>query len=253
MNQQWFDKMKGRILRMRYRQKGHKNEFPTDYFYCKWRAIEEVFTLTPSETIMEIMNGAPHYWKVLIDTARITTVLELQDLLKFHKDNLMKDPNAHQYDLERRIKVLESKPNQRSARMARTFEAETNFVNQKKPPFKKKFTGNPINFSQYKYPRNNNIKSSGKTPGEKGCHGCRHCRSKNHWDFDHVFEKEDRKAKAFLADLDYDSYQAYLDYEESYKEEASNKNDDMPVLETAEEEEDPTDISDDEDFQTSLA
>jgi len=53
---------------MRYRQKGHENEFPTDYFYHKRRAIEEVFTLTPSETIMEIMNGAPHYWKVLIDT-----------------------------------------------------------------------------------------------------------------------------------------------------------------------------------------
>jgi len=56
--------------------------------------------------------GVPHHWKVLIDTAQITTVLELQDLLKFHKDNLMKDPNAHQYDLKRRIKVLESKPNQ---------------------------------------------------------------------------------------------------------------------------------------------
>jgi len=137
--------------------------------------------------------------------------------------------------------------------MARTFKAETNFVNQKKPPFKKKFTGNPVNFLQYKYPQNNNIKSSRKTPGEKGCHGCRHCRSKNHWDFDHVFKKEDREAKAFLADLDYNSYQAYLDYEESYKEEASNENDNMPALETAEEEEDPTDILDDEDFQTSLA
>jgi len=66
MNQQWFDKMKGQILRMRYRQKGHKNEFPTNYFYRKQRAIKEVFTLMPSETIMEIMNGVPHYWKVLI-------------------------------------------------------------------------------------------------------------------------------------------------------------------------------------------
>jgi len=54
---------------MRYRQKGHENEFPTDYFYHKRRAIEEVFTLMPSKTIMEIMNGMPHYWKVLIDTA----------------------------------------------------------------------------------------------------------------------------------------------------------------------------------------
>jgi len=137
--------------------------------------------------------------------------------------------------------------------MARTFEAETNFVNRKKPPFKKKFTGNPVNFSQYKYPQNDNIKSSGKTPGEKGCCGCQHCRSKNHWDFDHIFKKEDHEAKAFLAALDYNSYQVYLDYEESYKEEASKENNDMPTLETAEEEEDPTDILDNKDFQTSLA
>jgi len=35
MNQQWFDKMKGQILCMRYQQKGHENKFPTNYFYCK--------------------------------------------------------------------------------------------------------------------------------------------------------------------------------------------------------------------------
>jgi len=164
----------------------------------------------------------------------------------------MKDPNAHQYDLKHRIKVLESRPNQQSTRMARTFKAETNFINQKKPPFRKKLTGNHINFSQYKYPWNNNIKSSRKTPGEKGCQGCWHCGSKNHWDFNHVFKKEDHNAKVFLANLDYNSYQAYLDYEESYKEEMGNKNNNMPALETAEEEEDPTNISHNKDFQTSI-
>jgi len=106
MNQQWLDKMKGQICCMRYQQKGHKNKFPTDYFYCKQHGIKEVFTLTPSETIMEVMNSTPHYWKVLIDTAQITTVLKLQDLLKFHEENLMKDPNAHQYDLKCRINVM---------------------------------------------------------------------------------------------------------------------------------------------------
>jgi len=45
----------------------------------------------------------------------------------------------------------------------------------------------------------------------------------------------------------------YLDYEESYKEEAGNENDNMPALEAAEEEEDPTDILDNKDFQNSLA
>jgi hypothetical protein len=59
MNQQWFDRMKMRVLRMRYRQKGYESETPSDYFHRKYCMIQEVFIQTPSETIMEIMNGAP--------------------------------------------------------------------------------------------------------------------------------------------------------------------------------------------------
>jgi len=94
MNQQWFNRMKGWILHMRYWQNGHKNKFPTNYVYCKLCTIHEVFVLTPSETIMEIMNSMLHYWRILIDTAWITTIHKLQDLLKYHKENLMKDPNC---------------------------------------------------------------------------------------------------------------------------------------------------------------
>jgi hypothetical protein len=59
MNQQWFDRMKMRVLRMCYRQKGYESETPSDYFHRKYHMIQEVFVQTPSETIMEIMNGAP--------------------------------------------------------------------------------------------------------------------------------------------------------------------------------------------------
>ena len=85
MNQQWFDRMKAHILHMRYHQKGHKQEMPIDYFHCKLRMIQEVFVQTQSETIMEIMNGVPKYWSILINTSRINTLSNLQYHIKIHQ------------------------------------------------------------------------------------------------------------------------------------------------------------------------
>jgi len=205
----------------------------------------------PSETIMEIMNSAPHYWRILIDTAQITTIHELQDLLKYHEENLMKDPNAHQYNLDWRIKVLEFKTNQWSSKMAKTFKAKTNFINQKKPPFKKKPIRAHAKFSQYKYPWNDKIKSSRKTPGEKGAQGCQH------WEFESLgfqscfWRKGWSKGRHVLSDLDSDTLRAFV-AKKACVEEMDNKDNDRPTLEITNREEDPTDISDDEDFQTSL-
>jgi len=89
MNQQWFDKMKGKILQMRYCQKGHETETPSNYYHCKLRMIQEVFVQTETETIMEIMNRAPKYWSVLIGTSRINTLVELQYYIKYHEDSLI--------------------------------------------------------------------------------------------------------------------------------------------------------------------
>ena len=110
MNQQWFDRMKARVLRMRYRQKGHEQELPSDYFHRKLRMIQEVFVQTPSETIMEIMNGAPRYWSILIDTSRINTIADLQYYIKYHEEQLVRNPETQMQDLEKRLKALESKP-----------------------------------------------------------------------------------------------------------------------------------------------
>jgi len=89
--------------------------------------IQEVFVQTETETIMEIMNGAPKYWSVLIDTSRINTLADLQYYIKYHEDSLMRNPDTVTYDLEKRVKALESRS---SSRSSKTFEAEadTNFV-----------------------------------------------------------------------------------------------------------------------------
>src|SRR5258706_8354668 len=113
MNPQWFNRMKARTLRMRYGQKGHEQELPSDYFHRKLRMIQEVFVQTPSETIMEIMNGAPRYWSILIDTSRINTIADLQYHIKYREDQLVRNPETQSHDLEKRIKALESRSHQR--------------------------------------------------------------------------------------------------------------------------------------------
>ena len=109
MNQQWFDRMKAHILRMCYRQKGYKQEMPSNYFHCKLRMIQDVFVQTPSETIMEIMNGAPRYWLILIDTSRINTIPDLQYYIKYHEEQLVRNPETQTQDIEKQLKALETR------------------------------------------------------------------------------------------------------------------------------------------------
>jgi hypothetical protein len=255
MNQQWFDRMKAHVLHMRYHQKGQDSETPSDYFHHKLRMIQEVFVLTPSKTIMEIMNGAPQYWKVLIDTSRITEIADLQNYIKYHEESLIRNPDTQTQDLERRLKALESRPTNRSTKSGCTYEAEaeTNFV--KKQAFKKKFTGAHAQFSDYKFPKNDKIVSKGKTPHDKGARACRHCGSLNHWDFDHPFSRtEDRKAKACLSALDSEALEAYVAYEKCYLDEQDSGEDNvMTNLSIIEEQEEPQDFSEGEDFPSSPA
>ena len=250
MTPQWYDRMKARVLRMRYRQKGFESELPTHYFHRKLRMIKEVFDLRDDEIILEIMNGAPHYWKILIDTSRIHTIHDLQSLIKFHEEALLRDPDNQNREFERRLKQLESRSTNRSSRFARTneAEAEVNFV--KKKPFKKKLIGAHAKFSNYKFPRNDKIVSKGKSPSQKGGRPCRHCGG-DHWDFEHPLEgKEDRKARAFLADLDTEALEAYVAYEQCYLQDSDE---DPDPLSTVEEEENPGEFSEDEDFHSSPA
>ena len=236
---------------MRYRQKSYESKTPSDYFHRKLRMIQEIFILTPTETIMEIMNRAPKYWGVLIDTSRINTIGLLQEYIKYHEESLMRNPETQAQELEKRIKALESRSTNRTSKFTRTFEmeAETNFIRKKTP--KKKFIGAHAKFSDYQFPRNDKVVSKGKTPKEKGAWPCRHCGSSLHWDFDHPFEgKDNRKAKAFLADLDTEALEAYVAYENCYLEDPQEESDELPETQ---EQDNPEEFSEDEDFPPSPA
>ena len=94
--------------------------------------------------------------------------------------------------------------------------------------------------------------SKGKTPGQKGAHPCQHCGSLNHWDFNHpVNGKDDRRAKAFLSNLDSEALEAYVAYKNCYLKD-SEPEEEGPT-DMIEEEINPQDFLDNKDFPPSLA
>ena len=197
---------------------------------------------TESKTIMEIMNGAPKYWSVTINTSRINTLSDLQYHIKYHEEALIQNPDTQTHKLERRIKALEEQSSEP--------EAEAHFA--KKKVFGRKLVGAHAQFSNYRFAKNDRIMSKGKTPGQKGARPCRHCRSLNHWDFDHPFNgKYDRRAKAFLSSLDSEALKAYVAYENCYLKDSEPEEKGLASI--IKEETSPQDFSEDEDFPPSSA
>jgi len=100
--------MKSKAICMRYQQKDHDQETPTDYFHRKLELLQLVHDLTDPETIMEIMNGAPREWLPFIDTSRMLIIQALLETLKYHKETLIQVASQ---DIKRRLKALEFSSN----------------------------------------------------------------------------------------------------------------------------------------------
>ena len=211
--------------------------------------IQEVFVQTPSETIMEIMNSAPRYWSILIDTSRINMLSDLQYHIKYHEETLMRNPDTQIHELERCIKAVEAQSSQKPSGDVTTFKAKANSVTKK--PFKKKLVGAHAHFSDYWFPKHDKVISKGRTPGQKGAQPCQHCRSLNHWDFNHPFNgNDDKRAKAFLSSLDSEALKAYITYKSCYLKDLEPKE---GSTDTIVEEIGPEEFLEDEDFPPSLA
>ena len=76
MNRAWLDRQKARANRATFREPGHSNETPSEYYVRKAELLRLVSKLSDSEFIMEIMNGAPSYWHTVIDAQRCSTAVE---------------------------------------------------------------------------------------------------------------------------------------------------------------------------------
>ena len=168
MNRHWLNKMKEKAIHMKYRQKDHDQETPTDYFIRKLEVLHLVHDLTDPETIMEVMNGAPREWLPFVDTSRMTTVQDLQSTLKYHEETLI---HIADHDIERRLRALEHSSNKPYDLKIKEPSDGINSSGPLEDPTKQ-LVGAHESFMQPQFPKRDNIVSKEKTPEERGARPC---------------------------------------------------------------------------------
>ncbi|KIY61400.1 hypothetical protein CYLTODRAFT_320961, partial [Cylindrobasidium torrendii FP15055 ss-10] len=89
MNRKWWEKQKKRARTAHYREQGHSNETPAQYFIRKADLLNVAFDLDDSETISEIMSGAPDAWETILNSQLYETPVELQNAMRYHDQTLI--------------------------------------------------------------------------------------------------------------------------------------------------------------------
>ena len=92
MNRAWLDKQKGRANRAHYRESGHTNESPMNYYIRKTELLNLVYTMSDSELMMEVMNNAPKFWTTILDPHRCRNLSEFTAAIKYHEEALQEEP-----------------------------------------------------------------------------------------------------------------------------------------------------------------
>ena len=103
---EWLQDQQQIVLQMRYRQRGHENEKPINYFYQKKKALELVYNPDENHFISEIFARTPDHWAIILDRRTINSLDDLRIKLKEQEEALLRDPFSQQWDLEHWIQQL---------------------------------------------------------------------------------------------------------------------------------------------------
>lgn len=241
MGRQWWDRLKVQAKDCRYRDTNGQGESPSEYFIRKFKLLDTAEDYSDSVMIMSIMDGAPRFWRSIIDTMSLQDVADLQEKIHFHEDSLKSSPldnSASLRNLESRLKALEGSSRGfksgpppavnhryplRSARVHQTivevpeeedfdWSAHAHLAGWSKelpkPPF----------------PRDDSVRSKGKTPEDKGARPCRHCGPPKHWDSDCKHSKKGmRQARVNFASVGEEFWEAQDEYDDLYYEDSSDE------------------------------
>ena len=221
MNQAWINKMQSKALRSRFRESGHGNESPTEYFIRKSELLTLVYNFTPKQIVHEILKTAPAIWHGILQPANLQSLSQLQSALRYNEENL--NMMVEQFEPKFR-KRDDSKPTLRSR--SRTYAVDTQPKKAFKPqarPKDKATKGSrtyAIGWSGYKpeYPRDDSNVSKGRTPEDLNARPCMFCGSLKHWDRDckHASKGRDRSRSRF-AETSVEVFQAEVAYEDAYQ------------------------------------
>lgn len=195
MNRTWLDQQKTKANKASYRDFQHLKETPSDYYIRKLDLLTLVYQMSPTELIMEIMNGAPPSWVTVLNPQLYDDLTEFQNAIKYHENHLMRMSQYRSYGEERK----EPSSNRKFFRNART-----NLV------------GWTSKLGAPKFPKDDKNVSK-RTPKSIGARPCRHCGSEMHWDPECKHAKKGIKAaRTNAAILDTEEMEAQEEYDDLY-------------------------------------
>ncbi|KAB5587895.1 Retrovirus-related Pol polyprotein [Ceratobasidium theobromae] len=195
MDRHYLETQKAKALEAKYRQRGHEHETPEDYVIRKAKELTSFTDWTDMELMLEVMNGAPESWHVLVNPQRIPDWNTFLDEISWNQQQLMKlghdlGGKGTSSDIQRQLDRMQSTIHrlENSQRKSSRAAVRSHQVSSKPVGWNK-------NLPKAPHPRRDDIVSKGKTPKDKGARGCIHCSSLNHWDKDCAYhvKKSGRK------------------------------------------------------------
>ncbi|KAB5588340.1 Transposon Tf2-1 polyprotein [Ceratobasidium theobromae] len=90
MDQHYLETQKAKALEAKYRQRGHEHETPEDYVIRKAKELTSFTDWTDMELMLEVMNGTPESWHVLVNPQRIPDWNTFLDEISWNQQQLMK-------------------------------------------------------------------------------------------------------------------------------------------------------------------
>lgn len=221
MTLEWFSDEQARALRMGFRDKANPEESPRAYIARKAMHLE--FTLggavNEQAVINYIMEKAPKEWGIILNIGEVMTVDELKIRANREEGQLLR-ANRQKDDLsgiKKEIAELSRKlngnggpkPYRTSTHSAEveTTEVEVHFAGRGDKP-RNPFPQTKNRIIKPLFPKRDDIRSEGKTPGEKGAGPCQMCSSLNHWDKDCPHFKEGREIQKKQREQNLNKYRA---------------------------------------------
>jgi hypothetical protein len=201
MNRPWLDKQKNKAIKAHFRDINQSSESPLDYIIRKWKLLSMTYLLSDTELILEVMNGAPQYWRTVIDTSMMTTFQQLQISIKHHEEILLAGPSKGEGPSNRKEmdRMWEAWHNIKKSNNSR--QVKSHAITQTPP-------------KKYPYPRNDKIVSKKATPKSNGARPCRFCGSDMHWDNEcSHYSKNAKKLRSFFASATEDELAEQEEYE----------------------------------------
>ncbi len=198
MNRKWWEDHKAKALRATYHEWGHSRETPSEYYICKKELMTLASKVSDHELISEIMGGAPAVWHTVLNMESYETVVQFQNVIRFHEHTLMHLSHPSQ------VPQFEQPVSFRNP--------DSRYRNQERI-VRTNLAGTSDGFPSPRFPRNDkNILKWRFTPKQKGARPCQHCGSDQHWDPECEHHYKDMKlAHTNMASISFDSSQAKYD------------------------------------------